>query len=125
MGQTRETAERLLRAAAKAKQAAAQGNDVAWTSYLNQTLEAARQIGAQFPEGLPEGYVVLERAGLYYLYSQAQQDYVYEIRYPDRILVRRSGPEIVTAARPDEMHARAHQGGEESQMLPVIRMPPR
>ena len=124
MGQTRETAERLLRAAAAAKQAAAQGNDAAWTSYLYQTLEAARQIGAQFPEGLPEGYVVLERAGVYYLYCQAQQDYVYEIIYPDRLLVRKSKPEIVTAACLNEMRAQARQGREESQMLPVARRPP-
>lgn len=113
MGQTRETAERLLRAAAQAKQAAVQGDDAAWTSYLKQTLEAARQIGAQFPEGLPEGYVVLERAGLYYLYSQAQHDYVYELLFPDRLLLRRNTPEIVTAARLDQMRAQARQGGEE------------
>lgn len=115
MGQTRETAEQLLRAVAQAKQAAAQGNDPAWTYYLNQTLEAARQIGAQFPEGLPDGYVVLERAGVYYLYSQAQHDYVYELPYPDRILLRRSTPEIVIAARLDHLRAQAHQGDEESQ----------
>ena len=124
MGQTRETAERLLKAVAQAKQAAAQGNDAAWTFYLNQLLDAAQQIGAQFPEGLPNGYVVLERAGVYYLYSQAQQDYVYERAYPSRLLLRKSKPEIVTAARLDEMHALARQEHEESQMLPVTRRPP-
>ena len=124
MGQTRETAERLLRAVAQAKQAAAQGHDAAWTYYLNQMLEAARQIGAQFPEGLPDGYVVLERAGVYYLYSQDQQDYVYERAYPTRLLLRKSKPEIVTAARLDNMRALACQEREESQILPVARIPP-